>query len=246
MRKESMIFAIVIEALALILVVLVLIIGLPASKRINLDEDTKKAYVEYAVNAVVNHDKNNMLKMERVEIDNEKETIWISDDDIVADGSGDSTDSSTKPNQGDSVQDTATYVDFSKALGNDNFSVKLSGIKECKSYPESGEELAFVITASTGSRLVVAELEMTNTSKNAITLDTTDNYSFKGIINGVVRTNALMALDYSLNGSKHSFAAGETKKLALIFELNSERVPEVNKVVVSVTRDDNTYNVNVK
>lgn len=226
---------------ALVLIIVLSAFSLCACKRIELDADTEEAYVEYAVNAVINHDKNNMLKLERVDIEPEEETTWVSDDETSSSGN------STSSSEGDSsVEGTMTYSSFEEALGNNNLSVKTKGIKECASYPESdGENLTFAITASTGSRLVVVELEMTNISADSITLDT-NGYSFKGIINGVVRTNALLAFDYALNGNAHTIEAGETKKVVLIYELNKDRVTSVDKVVVSVSRNDSTYNVSVK
>ncbi len=226
---------------ALLLFVIIGAFCLSGCQRIELDDSVEDAYVEYAVNAVINHDKNNMLKMERVVIETEDETEWISDDMMNNDNSQASGSDSS------SLISEMEYVSFEKALGTDALSVKVKGIKECSSYPEStGDELAFVVTASTGSRLVVVEMEITNISGSSVTLDTTNGYSFKGIINGVVRTNALLAFDYSLNNCTHVINAGDTLKTALIYELNNERVAEVSKVVISVTRDGSTYNVSVK
>ncbi len=226
---------------ALILLIVLSAFSLCACKRIELDASTEEAYIEYAVNAVINHDKNNMNKLERVELETEEESSWISDSESES-----STNSSTNVGVNDEISGSIVYSSFEEALGNNGLSVKVKGIKECASYPEStGEELVFAITASAGSRLVVVELSMTNISQNALTLDT-NGYSFKGIINGIVRTNALKAFDYALNGNSHSLAAGETKDVVLIYELNNERVSTVDKVVVSVIRDDSTYNVSVK
>ena len=226
---------------ALVLIIVLSAFSLCACKRIELDADTEEAYIEYAVNAVINHDQNNMLKLERVDIEPEEETTWISDEDMSNSG-----DSSGSSDVGNSSEGTMSYSGFEDALGNNNLSVKTKGIKECASYPESdGENLAFTITASTGSRLVVVELEVTNISGDSVTLDT-NGYSFKGIINGIVRTNALRGLDCALNGNSHTIASGETKMVALVFELNTERVANIEKIVVSVSRDDSTYNVSVK
>lgn len=230
MKKRALLFLVIIGAFCL-----------SGCKRIELDADVEEAYVEYAVNAVINHDKNNMLKMERVPLEKEEETEWISDDD------GSNNNSSSGSQNNDSVITDMEYVSFEKALGMDALSVKVKGIKECPSYPESnGDELNFVVTASTGTRLAVIEMELTNISGDTVTLDTTKGYSFKGIFNGIVRTNALSAFDYSLYNSTHEIKAGETIKTALIYELNNERVAEVSKVIISVTRDGSTYNVNVK
>lgn len=224
---------------ALLLVIVIGVFCLAGCKRIELDEKTEEAYIEYAVNAVINHDKNNMLKLERVEIEKEEETHWISDGETGNNGDSD------KPVD-TPIEDELTYVSFEKALGTDKLSVKVKGIKECNSYPENtGDDLTFAMTASTGSRLVVVELELNNISGDSVSL-ATENYSFKGIFNGVVKTNALFAFDYGLNGNTHIIEPGKTKSAVLVYELNSERVKEINKLVISVSRDSETYNVSVK
>ncbi len=227
MRKKALIFMVVISAFCL-----------SGCKRIELDDETEDAYVEYAVNAVINHDKNNMLKMERVYMEKEEETVWVSDEDIV----------DNKVNSEADVSEQVSYVSFEEALGTDALSVKVNGIKECSMYPENtGEELGFAMTATAGSRLVVLELDITNISQNAVTLDTTNGYSFKGMFNGIVRTNALLTVfDYALNNNSHTFTVGETKRMVLIYELNQERIPEITKFALAVTRNDVTYNVSVK
>ncbi len=231
---------------ALICLVVIGVFCLSGCKRIELDESTEEAYVEYAVNAVINHDKNNMLKMEPVKIDTEEETKWISDDDVVGES-----DSATDNSNGGSISSSGNidssmeYVTLEKALGMDSISAKIKGIKECQAYPDN-DELAFTMTATSGSRLVVVEMELTNISGTELTLNTKEGYAFKGIFNGVVRTNALQAFDYALNGNSHVIASGETKQMVLIYELNSERVTSVDKVVISVTRGDSTYNVSIK
>ncbi len=233
--------------LALILIMIIGVCCFSGCKRIQLDSETEEAYVEYAVNAVINHDKNNMLKLERVVIEKETEPEWIPDKD-VADDTDDKEDSSDIiiDNVGD-VSGESSYTSFEEALGNKSLSVKVNGIKECTSYPEGAETLAFVVTASAGSRLVVLEMSITNVSDKSITLDNTKNISFKGIFNGVVRTNALTkVLNYALNDNVHTISAGESKNVVLIYELNKERVPDVEKIVISVVRDDSKYNVNVK
>ncbi len=237
------------KRLALLLVFIISISCVSGCNRISLDTRTEEAYVEYAVNAIINHDKNNMLKLERVDVEMETEKQWISDSteaSTEASSDGDSNPDGTD-NDTNIIDSDITYVDLQEALGNDALSVKLNNIKECTSYPEETDDFAFVMTASEGSRLVVLEMSITNVSGDAVKLDTIDNFSFKGAFNGVVKTNARTTiLDYALNDNVHNITSGQTKDVVLIYELNNERITSIDKIVVSVVRDGVTYNVNVK
>ena len=240
------------KKLALLVVMVIGVCTLSGCKRIELDDATEEAYVEYAVNAVINHDKNNMLKLERVVIENETKAEWIPDSSVSSDDGNDGNDGNSSDviiNTGDTVSTETNYVSFEEALGNNSLSVKVKGIKECSSYPDEGENLAFVLTASSGSRLVVVEMALTNISDKTVEFDATENFAFKGIFNGVVRTNALGTgglFNYTLNDNVHSIAAGETKDVVLVYEVNSEKIEKIEKIVISVTRDDNKYSVSVK
>lgn len=233
MKKTLMIFIIVVSSAFLF-----------GCSEINLTEEEEAAYIEYAVNAVINHDNNYMMKLKKVEPETEPETEWISDDKINNGSSQENGNSS----EGNNNTDTEAYSSFTEALGVTGLEANVTDVKECASYPEYGrDELGFSLTAVSGSRLAVVEIEVKNTTASAITLDTREGYSFKGVFNNISRTNAQVTfLDNALNSNTCIIEANQSKTLVLIYELNKEKLPEINKFVLSITHNEHNYNVSIK
>ena len=139
---------------------------------------------------------------------------------------------------GATVVDTRTIEDF---LEIDGFSVAYAGVDVMDIYPATAlaEDFVPYISASEGGKLCVVYFDVTNTQSVDAVLDTINMVPlpfFKFAINGenryVSAVKTILEDDFAMYSD--SFAAGETKRLVIVFEVREGT--EVTTLNMRITR----------
>lgn len=221
-------------------------------EKITLSEEDRVLVVEGAVNAVLNHDKNYIVKMKDRVVEKET-TTWVSDDGEISAGESEKeTTKSQKP--GDSSQnhaDTETHAgsqtgsSVDDAFGVKGFKIKSSGYEVCDSYPGNVE--GFSMVATKGNKLIVMKFKVKNISGKSSVLDMLGSENrYRCIINGSYAATAqVTALTDGLNTWSDSILAGKSKDMVLVFQTSEKIASDINSIALSVERDGGTYTASI-
>lgn len=206
---------------------------------VSLTEEEEQIYVAYAVNAVINHDNNYVLKLKDVEIETETTTKWYSEEDrFTTEPSSDGNNGSQQnPEEETTVINVET--DMNTIMKLDGISVEYTDYEIGKTYPNE-DSMAFVLTAVDGSNLVVLKFNVKNETNEDIVLDMiAADMNFKGIFNGQVKANCQTTLlNNALNTYKGTISAGESKEMVLVYQISERSLSNVSTIKLEVENGD--------
>lgn len=227
------------------IMIIIVLVGLTGCvQTTELDKEQEQQFIEYSVYSVLEHDKNYMIGLNKVDIEPETESSGADKQqpESGTDGQG---QSGQNPGGGTSVQNTDNIND---ALGIAGATIKYAGIAVCDSFPEAENVPSFVIKAVSGKKLVVLKFDITNTTGSDMKVDlSSKKLSFKGIFNGSVKTNVLVTLlPEALNTFDDVIPAGGTIQTVLVFEISESYADNLTGVTVEVKSESGTKSIKLK
>lgn len=227
------------------IMIIIVLVGLTGCvQTTELDKEQEQQFIEYSVYSVLEHDKNYMIGLNKVDIEPETESSGADKQqpESGTDGQGQSGQNS---GGGTSVQNTDNIND---ALGIAGATIKYAGIAVCDSFPEAENVPSFVIKAVSGKKLVVLKFDITNTTGSDMKVDlSSKKLSFKGIFNGSVKTNVLVTLlPEALNTFDDVIPAGGTIQTVLVFEISESYADNLTGVTVEVKSESGTKSIKLK
>lgn len=203
-------------------------------------------YVEYAANAVLKHDKNYIDRMKWVEVTTQKETEASEQQTTVSNQENQNGSSSSNTQEGSNQQITA--LPMQEILGLQGVTITPIGCEAVNSYPDNGSELGMSMIAIKGYQLMIMKFQVTNVSGSDQNVDIRGKDAvYKGIVNDKVRLNVqVTALLDALNTWNGALAAGETKELVLVFQINEADAENISSVKLNVTCQEKQGEIIVK
>lgn len=208
---------------------------------IDVSSEDEELIVEYAVNSVLNHDRNYIVKLAERETEAEEPTTWLSEN-TDREETGENTDS----NGGNNSGNPGGIVSVNEAFGIDGFTVKGNGYEMVNKYPNDNS--GFSMVAISDSDLLVLKFNVTNNSSSKAALNMVDSeYSYRCLVNNKVRLNAqVTALLNGMNTWNGSFEPGETKEMVLVFQISEEVSADINSISIAVVKDGNVKTAAIK
>lgn len=221
-------------------------LGMTGCSSTELGDEEEEAIIEYAVNAVINHDKNYIIKLADRPTEEESTTVWITGNPDgetnnkgeAGDGDGSGEEQTTRPQN--------ATVSANEAFNLKGFTVKADGYETVDKYPDNNE--GFSMVAIQKSDLLVLKFKITNDSQSRKNLNMLDmDYGYRCAVNEKVRVNAqVTALLNGLNTWNGTFEAGETKEMVLIFQISEEVSANINKISLYITKDSGSSAIAIK
>lgn len=206
---------------------------------IKMDEEQEALVVEYAVNAVINHDKNYIIKMADRKPEPETTTGWVSEGDKQeTETSGDTSNQSGQSGQNSGVNgSTGNTVSVNQAFSFGGFNVESTGYEIVDKYP--GNNAGFSMIATKGFDLLVVKFKVTNTAAAEQVLDVVGmDYSYRCNVNGDTKVNAqVTALLNAMNTWNKPIGAGASEEMILVFQVKEEISDNVQNITLSVIKD---------
>ena len=217
----------------------ILLLGTYGCSSVELGEEEENQVIEYAVNVIVNHDKNYIIKLPERTTEIET-TTWWSEGDPTKNTEGNEEITTSKDNN-----DQINNVTMNEALNLSGFSVSYDGYTVTKKYPD--DNLGFSMVATSKSNLLVLKFSVKNDSASEANLNINNIYRYRCIINGSSKVNAqVTALLNALNTWDGNLAGGETKEMVLVFQISEEVSDNINKINLSIVKDKETKTVTIK
>ena len=231
----------------LIILTAITILGMTGCmKKIDLTDEQESKLISYSVLAVLEHDKNYMIGLNKVELETEPET----EETTSGKGESQGTTTTDPSGNGSSTGDEGTTVTttMADALGLEGVSVTYSGIAVCDQFPEADGTPAFVIKALSGHKLVVLKFDVTNDTGSDMKIDmTSKENAYKGIFNKSIKTNALVTLlPEALNTFSETIPAGKTVQTVMVFEMSDGYVNDLSSIVLEFKSESGTKSVKIK
>lgn len=129
--------------------------------------------------------------------------------------------------------------------GIEGISVRYQGYEVADSYPNSGEELYFMMQANSGKKLLVLKFRAQNLTQEDKTMDMISIMPrFKVSVNGERAQYALSTLlSDDLANYKGTIAAGGTKELVLMAEIPEEMADNITSVSVSMQNESGSETI---
>ncbi len=135
-------------------------------------------------------------------------------------------------NSGAEEQETVSVIDPAAFLELDGVSVSCNGVEFKESYPDSGDDLFFAVSASEGCKLAVIHLEIVNTGSAESNVDIFNkNAKFKVSFNGGTYHNIMMTMlenDFAMYAG--TLAPGEKADTVLMVDLKEEECVSLTNV----------------
>ena len=206
----------------LIILTAITILGMTGCmKKIDLTDEQESKLISYSVLAVLEHDKNYMIGLNKVELETEPET----EETTSGEGESQGTTTTDPSGNGSSTGDEGTTVTttMADALGLEGVSVTYTGIAVCDQFPEADGTPAFVIKALSGHKLVVLKFDVTNDTNALVTL-----------------------LPEALNTFSETIPAGKTVQTVMVFEMSDGYVNDLSSIVLEFKSESGTKSVKIK
>lgn len=205
--------------------------------------------VEYAVNAVLNHDKNYIVKLADRAPEPETTTVWISDNEAQNAAGSESQEGNAGNNNssgGNSEKPQTVTVSANEGFGLSGFTVTEAGYELSDRYPDGND--GFSMVALKNNKLLVLKFNVTNNSGSAASLDMLGkNLSYRCLINNSKGVNVqVTALLNALNTYNGTFEAGETKEMVLVFQISDEISANINNISLYIAKDSGTGVIAIK
>lgn len=220
--------------------VAVALTGITGCSGVDLSSDEEALIVEYAVNSVINHDKNYIVKLAERETEAQEPTTWLSEN------TDNQEDGENNEETNTSGGEDKSSVSVNEAFGIDGFTVEGNGYELADKYPN--DENGFSMVAISEYDLLILKFNVTNNSQSQSALNLADaGYRYRCIVNGKVRLNAqVTALLNGMNTWNGTFEPGETKEMVLIFQLSEEVSSSIENVSISVIKDGDVKSAVIK
>ncbi len=208
--------------------------GCKNSNLLDLSEDDRDLYAEYAANLLLKHDKNYIDRMRYVEPVEETTTEQTSREPVTE-----------KPvNPGNPEGSTGTQVSDTKSMneifGISGLDIQPNGYEVTNAYPSNGSELGMSMQAIKGYKLLIYKFNVVNTAGQDVTLNMMEPAaSYRGIINDSVKVNVqVTALLNAFNTYNGIIPAGSTQELVLISQINENDAKNISSVKLNITYND--------
>lgn len=203
-------------------------VGCAKLEMMELTEEEKNLCVDYAANAVLKHDKNNIDRMVSVEIETEEETTSVQ----AEQSSGEAGQTT--------VQEEALVTTMNDIFGLAGLDIQAAGCEVLDSYPSDGQNLGMSMVAVKGCKLLVTKFHIVNTAGNDVSVNFMDSgATYKGVVNDNVKMNAqVTALLDAFNTYEGIIPAGGSQDLVLVFQINENDANSITSVKLNITYND--------
>lgn len=207
--------------------------------KVSYDNSDEEEVIEYAVNAVLKHDRNYIVKLADRALEPETTTVWIDDD-----GQGSSNGETGNGNTTERPQPVTVSANEGFELS--GFMVEENGYEVTDRYPAEND--GFSMLALSNNKLLVLKFNVTNASDTAASLDMMGrNLSYRCLINDSKGVNVqVTALLNALNTYSGTFEPGETKEMVLVFQISDEISANINNISLYVAKDSKTSVIAIK
>lgn len=147
--------------------------------------------------------------------------------------------------QAGGVQTTGSMEEFFGLP--EGVSLTYQGYSVCASYPENGEDAYFALDAAEGKSLVVLTFAMSNQSGAGQSIDLLNQKPvFKVTVNGdYTRTALVTMLLNDMVTYKGDVAAGETKELVVLVEVDSQVASQITSLSLELKNESNGYTISL-
>ncbi len=227
-----------------------------------MDDETRKLVVEYAAATVRKYNEYQPSKLLEKKEEVSEETI---EDEIVVPKqeereevtsetiTSDTEDSSLEPDSSVEVLEKEEQEPqlmpetLETYYGLENMTLAYDGYEVKDSYPDSGEDMYFIMDATEGMQLLVMKFKMQNNAQSDQMVD----FIQKGIrykidINGE-RKNALTTMLLNdLSNYQENVTAGEVKELVLVCEIPIEQASQISSLSLILKNADETATILLK
>lgn len=203
-------------------------------KSVDLDHEQQGLVVEYAANAVLKHDKNNVDRMKEVNIESQTEEVTTM--------AADNTPTDTPVNES---QVTKT---MNEVVTIDGVDIQSNSYEIVESYPSNGSELGMSMVAISGYKLLVMKFNVSNVTDGDIAIDMLGvESSYKAVINNSVKMNVqVTALLDAMNTWTGTLSAHSTEEMVLVFQINENDANSINTVSLEAGYGGNSGTIVIK
>lgn len=203
-----------------------------------MDEETKAMVISYAADMVQKYDSNQEVRLQTLTVteeeDVQEEESQISDKEEAEETAGSQeapAQQETDPGQGAGQQTEVTdntlentQVTLDSFLQLDAFHFSYEGYEICDSYPTSGTEAYFSLSATAGNKLLVLKFKAENQRQTEETLDMIQTGIRCKVQTGGETKNALVTMllnDFA--NYQDTVAPGESVELVVVCEISEEK-----------------------
>lgn len=225
-----------------------------------MDETTEKMIVEYAADAIRNHDINHSSRLMEVDalqaaLEEEAMLEAVFSKDYSAENIATETDTVDNENskaQAEVMNDAseaveANAVSLAEALALADTQIDYAGYEIVKSYPAATENIYFSMDATDGNELVVMKFDVSNTSQNDRTYDMlSQSVHFKIVIDGESKNALTTMLLNDLSSYQGTIAAGAKEQLVLVCEVSEEQAQSISQVALDMKTADEIISIALK
>ena len=212
--------------------------------KISYEKVEEEDVVAYAVNTVLKHDRNYIVRLPERETEAEIETtVWIEDNG----SSNNNNNNNNIGNNGSGSNGQQTdIVSADEGFGLSGFTVTENGYEVGDRYPDGND--GFSMVAVNNNKLLILKFNITNNTGSQAALDMLgSNLSYRCVINNNKSVNAqTTALLNALNTYSGTFEAGETKEMVLVFQISDEISANINNISLYVAKDGKTGVIAIK
>lgn len=236
----------------LILLALTLIIMTGCGNNIpELTAEQQDLVVEYAAGTLLKYDKGHtdrLLGLSELEAIEEKRNAM--EKEITA---------ASEEKKEDAAEQEVTVIDHTQEIGETISSIEdflqieqitfnYAGYEITDDYPnqEQGEELFFVINATTGKKLLVLKFRAENLSETDAELDMNQKeVRFKIVIDGEEKNTLTTMLLNDMRYYKGVIGAGESRELVLVTEVPEEKAQTISELKLLMKNVDDTKTISL-
>ena len=221
-----------------------------------LTEEQQDLVVEYAASTLLKYDKNHerrLITIEEVEAEEQKQeamkaavqAMKLSKENSEVEQE-EKTDADAEVEEVIDNAPPEAPATLEEALQLEQISCAYTGYEIVDDYPEQGENLYFVMSATEGNKLVVLKFNVSNLSDAEATLDMNrTGVRFKIAVNGEEKNALTTMLLNDLAYYQGTIAAGESTELVLVCEIPEENAQEIATLELIVKSVDNIATISL-
>ena len=130
----------------------------------------------------------------------------------------------------------------------DGMRVSYLGEEVCDAYPHDGEEHYFMLTATSGKKLLVLSFQLTNETEQEQSVDiASQNVEFRITVNEDYKRRAMPSLLLDdLSTYVDVIPAGETRTAVLVIEVEQQSDEEITSLSLKLKNDTKIYTIQLK
>ena len=229
--------------------------GIFASQIPELEESDKDKVVEYASEVLLKYDKNRGDK-----VGNQPEDFVIQKPEVIEDVEPTPTPEplvEIPDNEGELPEDVSVtdnteggvteYNTIEGAMGVDeSLTFTYEGYEIRDVYPDSIDSY-FALTATSGCKLLVVKLKLTNISGQAINVNVpSEQIRFKIVLNGQTKNALTTLLLNDLAFYAGDLEPGASDEVVVLGEYKNDEIASVDSLALVVKTEEGNYNVNLQ